>query len=162
MRTISAHAALPVSGLAEEMQHTQPGTGQTAPVPGPTPGAPVEKQRTTQSQPGPARMPDPTPTVPHKDPTPSELRALRAAFRRVDRNGDGVLTRAEIIDALRSDAETRRLLDIPMPTEEELQEAFKTCWPARGKGGGDSSRNVSFQGFTTMVMQMQAMLRDVD
>jgi len=52
---------------------------------------------------------------------------VAAAFRRIDTNGDGHLSRAEVIIACRTDAEVRALLGLPQHIRQEdgTREAFE-------------------------------------
>ena len=43
-------------------------------------------------------------------------REIEALFARIDKNGDGMLTRAEIIKNLRKDPQSYRILRIPKDT----------------------------------------------
>ena len=47
------------------------------------------------------------------------LAMVRAAFKRIDKNGDGTLSRIEVVKALRSDAEVQVLLHLPQKIRQE-------------------------------------------
>ena len=50
---------------------------------------------------------------------------LRNAFRKADRNGDGELTRAELILRLRKDVELGELLNLPSKIGDDDRDAFE-------------------------------------
>ena len=75
--------------------------------------------------------------------------ALLAAFSRLDRNGDGVCTRAELIKALRTDAELRSLLQLPARVKENDRAAFEAVFQGMDV---DDDRAVTAEEFVGFVL----------
>lgn len=73
-------------------------------------------------------------------------RALSQAFARIDSNGDGVLSRAEVIKACRHDEETRVLLGLPAKIRQEdgTRDAFEEIFQWLD---GDMSKQIDFAEF---------------
>lgn len=70
--------------------------------------------------------------------------AVRAVFVRIDRDGDGLLSRSELIRAVRSDGDVRKLLGFDMLPPGEQQGAFDAMFSAMD---ADDSCEVSYDEF---------------
>ena len=70
----------------------------------------------------------------------------REAFSLIDKNGDGTLTRIEVIQACRSDQRVRELLRLPETIRQEdgSREAFESVFQKMDK---DDSKGVDFEEF---------------
>jgi hypothetical protein len=75
--------------------------------------------------------------------------ALLAAFSRLDRNGDGVCTRAELIKALRTDDGLRVLLQLPARVKENDRAAFEAVFQGMDV---DDDRAVTAEEFVGFVV----------
>jgi Ca2+-binding EF-hand superfamily protein len=69
---------------------------------------------------------------------------LRAIFARADRNGDGQLTRAELILRLRDDTELAQMLRLPASVGDGERGAFEAVFQAMDV---DESKGVSAEEF---------------
>ena len=69
-----------------------------------------------------------------------------AAFRRIDKNGDGVLSRIEVIQAAKRDPEVRSLLGLPAAIRQEdgTRDAFEAVFQ---RLDADSSRTITAEEF---------------
>ena len=77
---------------------------------------PVEPEPEVEPEHEQGQEPEPQPeTEPELSSRPASVEesVLREVFKRIDRNGDGALTRAEIILRLRKDEELASLLQLP-------------------------------------------------
>lgn len=74
------------------------------------------------------------------------LAMVRAAFKRIDKNGDGVLSRIEVVQALRSDAEVRMLLHLPQKIRQEdgTRDLFERVYQQIDT---DESKSITLQEF---------------
>jgi hypothetical protein len=66
------------------------------------------------------------------------------AFQRIDRNGNGSLSRAEVIAACRNDAGVRSLLGMPAVFHDSDREQFERAFQAMD---GDADKGISFHEF---------------
>jgi len=73
---------------------------------------------------------------------------LRGVFRRADRNGDGNLTRAELILRLRKDDELRNLLKLPKNISDAERDAFEAVFQGMDV---DDSRGVTEEEFVAFL-----------
>ena len=87
-------------------------------------------------------------TAPHCRASEAALRraAIARAFARIDRNGDGVLSRIEVIKACRDDESIRVLLGLPRVIRQEdgTRDAFERVFQHLD---ADSSKSISFDEF---------------
>jgi hypothetical protein len=75
--------------------------------------------------------------------------SLLAAFARADANGDGVCTRAELIKALRTDAELRAALRLPARVREADRAAFEQVFQEMDR---DDGRAITAEEFVAYVL----------
>ena len=75
---------------------------------------------------------------------------LRGVFRRADRNGDGTLSRTELIVRLREDGELARLLRLPQRVGDADRGAFEAVFQGMDE---DTSRGVSEQEFVSYFLR---------
>jgi Ca2+-binding EF-hand superfamily protein len=78
--------------------------------------------------------------------------ALLTVFARVDANGDGTVTRAELIKALRGDAELQEMLQLPARVQESQREAFERVFQGMDR---DNDREVTVTEFVRFVTRTQ-------
>ena len=74
----------------------------------------------------------------------SDRRRLQECFRRADRNGDGAVSRAELILQLRSDAQLSHLLHLPQHVGDSERVAFERIFQGMDK---NDDRQISEQEF---------------
>jgi hypothetical protein len=78
-----------------------------------------------------------------------------AAFAAIDKNGDGVLTRIEVIQACRRDAAVRELLGLPLKIRQEgdSRDAFEALFQALDK---DGSKTITLAEFQALFVESEA------
>ena len=75
---------------------------------------------------------------------------LEELFSRVDRNGDGSISRAELIKTARADAQVRELLQLPEHIREEQRAALEEVFQGMDV---DDSRGVDLAEFVAFMRQ---------
>jgi len=88
--------------------------------------------------------------------TPDEetLAPITTLFKRIDQNGNGRISRAEIIKTVRSDAEVREALGLPAKIGEEQRGELETVFQDMDK---DDSREVDFAEFANFIFRKNSM-----
>lgn len=69
---------------------------------------------------------------------------IAEAFRKIDRSGDGSLSRAEVIAACRKDADVRSMLGMPADFQDSDREHFERIFQAMD---GDADKRISLDEF---------------
>ena len=69
------------------------------------------------------------------------------AFKTLDANGNGVLSRAEVIKAVRESEEVRTLLGLPAQIQDETREVFENIFQMIDVDGSKSIDRDEFQKF---------------
>ena len=80
---------------------------------------------------------------------PVEADRLRVIFARADRNGDGILTRSELIHRLRNDAELARLLQLPQHIGDGSRNVFEAAFQSMDR---NDDRSVTAEEFVTYML----------
>lgn len=83
-----------------------------------------------------------------------QVTSIADAFSRVDANGDGVLTRAELIKALRKDPSLQALLQLPGKVGDEQRAAFEEVFQGMD---ADDDRSISCVEFTEFIAKQMGL-----
>ena len=78
--------------------------------------------------------------------------SCEAAFKLIDKNGDGTLTRAEIIKGCRNEQRVRELLQLPLTIRQEdgTRDVFETVYQLIDK---DDSKSIDLKEFQVFWVQ---------
>ena len=95
----------------------------------------------------PPRPPPPKPKVMPTRRPKITVEGVDRAFKTLDANGNGVLSRAEVIKAVRESEEVRTLLGLPAQIQDETREVFENIFQMIDVDGSKSIDRDEFQKF---------------
>ena len=112
----------------------------------PTPSSEEDAAWSAIPPPPPPPPRSPRQSVPSRRPKATATTVARA-FDAIDANGNGVLSRAEVIKALRDSEEVRTLLGLPAQIHDETREVFENVFQKIDADGSKSIDKDEFHRF---------------